>query len=271
MKPPAFESPRDYRDRLARERLARRGVTEAVPTPSGDVSHTAMQSPALTPAEPAPLAAWQKVGKTLSEAAGRVLERTSWARGRVYNPKLLCADLKPSKRSIKAPPGYARDVVEAFARARVVGRDASVPYFMAVVEVIVKIADDGQGYVQRAFKSIGRLARLGRKEDNWGRETVRKCIRWMEDHGWIGTLNALYRDKETRELRRDANVYQLFGKDDAATIGAIEDASARALKRESLTLSRGAVLWGLMVRPWGLNATPSPSNRHHTGTNPAPA
>ena len=142
-----------------------------------------------------------------------------------------------------------------------------------VVNQIEKLALDGHGFFQRALRSLGRLAKLGRRgmEGNWGRETVRKVMDWLREHGWLGPLNALYRDPETRELKRDANVYQLFTKEDAAEISAIEDPSARALKREALTLSRGATLWGLAVRPWGLNATPMASNRHEILSNPAPA
>jgi hypothetical protein len=220
-----------------------------------------------------PAAAWQKVGNALGNVAGRVLEKVQWQRGRIYNPKILTVDIKAPKRKISAPPTWVRDVIDAFERSRIVSQDVSAPYFEKIAREVWKLADDGRGYFQRAYKSIGRRAKLGRKgvEGHWGRETVRKAMDWMRENGWIGPMNGLYRDPETRELRRDSNVYQLFTKEDAAEISAIEDPSARALKRESLTLSRGAILWGLAVRPWGLNATPSPSNRHQIRTNPAPA
>ncbi len=254
------------------ERMRLRGQSR-----SSGVSHAAID--AASHVETAPAApgetvhAWQRVGRALGDVAGHVLGKVQWQRGRVYNPKILAADIKPPKRKVPPPTNWARDVTEAFAGARIINVDVSVPYFSAVVHQIEKIASDGAGCVKRAYKSIGRLAGMGRKgmEGNWGRETVRKVIDWCREHGWLGPLNSLYRDPENRALKRDANVYLLFAKEDAAEISAIEDPSARALKRESLTLSRGAVLWGLAVRPWGLNATPSPSNRHQIRTHPAPA
>lgn len=247
------------------ERMRLRGEARA-----RDASLSAMRAagPPVPPVPDQP-AAWQKVGRALGDVAGRVVEKVLWQRGRVFNPKILQVDVKPPKRLVPPPSNWANDAAENFRRERVVNADVSLPYFRAVVLAIEKIASDGWGFVQRAFKSIGRLAGLGRGEDNWGRETVRKCIRWLEEHGWIGTLNALYRD-EDRALKRDANVYQLFGKHDAAEIAALAP-EARAVKRESLTLSRGAALFGLALRPWGLNATPAPSNRHQVRTLPAPA
>lgn len=243
----------------------------------GDVSMTAMAVAAPAPAvhpdkvlsSDGTVHAWQKVGRAIGDAATRVIEKVRWQRGRVYNPKILQADVKAAKHAIRPPPHWARNAVENFSAARVPDQDVSVPYFKAVVDVIETIASDGHGFVQRAIKSIGRLAGLGRMEGQWGRETVRKCIRWLEDHGWIGTLNALYRNDD-RSLRRDANVYILFGKDDAAEAAGLEP-ETRATWRESRTLSRGAVIFSLAVRPWGLNATPAPSNRHQIRTRPAPA
>jgi hypothetical protein len=276
------ESHKQYMDRLNDERLARLAAERGDPP--------AALPPPLSPPESPPaihyaagdsacdvsgesVHAWQKVGRALGNVAGSVLGKIQWQRGRIYNPKILTVNIKPPKRRISAPANWVRDVIDAFERARIVSHDVSVPYFEKIAREVWKLADDGRGYFQRAYKSIGRLAKLGRRgmEGHWGRETVRKAMDWMRENGWLGPLNSLYRDPETRELRRDSNVYQLFTKEDAAEISAIEDPSARALKRESLTLSRGAILWGLAVRPWGLNATPSPSNRHQTRTNPAPA
>jgi hypothetical protein len=222
-------------------------------------------APAREAEEPIPASpAWHKVGRALGDVAGRIVEKVRWARGHVFNPKILQVDVKTPNRTIKPPANWAQDVINHFRYARVVNEDISTPYFTSFVLGIEKVASDGRGFVQRGFKALGGLG-------DQGKENARKAIRWLEDHGWIGTLNTLYRDEETRELRRGENVYLLFGKEDAAEITAIGDASARALKRESLTLSRGAVLWQLMVRPWGLNATPSPSNRHQTRTRAAPA
>ena len=124
-------------------------------------------------------------------------------------------------------------------------------------------AEKGLGYIHHGMKFLGSLGKQGK-------ENARKIIRWLEDRGWIGTLNTLYRD-EDRTLKRGNNVYLLFGKETAAEISAVADPSDRAAKRESITLSRGALLWNLMVRPWGLNATPAASNRHEIRRNPAPA
>ena len=164
---------------------------------------------------------WQNVGRALGGVAGRLVEKVRWQRGRVFNPKILCVDVKVPKKPVPPPVNWARNIVETFARVRVINEDVSVLYFKAVVEVIEKIASDGAGFVQRAFKSIGRLAGLGRGEGDWGRETVRKCIRWLEANGRIGTFNALYRDDEG-QLKRDANVYLLFSKDDAEEAMALE-------------------------------------------------
>jgi hypothetical protein len=235
---------------------------------------TAAATAAIQATDAAPDATgWQKVGRSLAEVGARVAEKLKWRKGRIYNPKILVQNIKVPERKICPPPNWARDVAEEFDRKRVVGVDVSLPYFMMVINQIEKIALDGHGYVHRALRSLGRLAKLGRRgvEGSWGRETVRKVMDWLREHGRIGPMNALYRDPETRELKRDANVYQLFSNEDAAEISAIEDPSARALKRESLTLSRGAVLWGLEVRPWGLNATPLASNRHEILRTPAPA
>jgi hypothetical protein len=240
-------------ERLNAERLTRlSGVTPAAPEPP--VAASTDEEPAAPVSGHGP--AWHKVGRSLGNVLGGVIEKVRWASGRVFNPKMLVVDLKASGRHIEPPKNWARDVVADFITRRAARIDVSVPYFENFVNMaLVEEARKGLGYVYHSFKF---LADLGKQ----GKENARKIIRWLEDHGWIGTLNTLYRDENDRSLKRGNNVYILFPKETAEEISAVEEPSARALKRESITLSRGAVLWNLMVRPWGLNATPLASNRH---------
>ena len=251
------ESLSDWVDRVqARAREAASGQREEVaPPPAGTDP-----SPPATDDSPS----WQKVGRSLGNVLGGVIEKIRWAAGRVFNPKILAVDLKAPGRHIKPPENWSRDVVADFMTRRVAGLDVSVAYFQNFINMaLLEEAKKGLGYVYHSFKFLGDLGQQGK-------ENARKIIRWLEDRGWIGTLNTLYRD-EDRTLKRGNNVYLLFGKETAEEISAVEDPSKRAEKRESTTLSRGALLWGLMVRPWGLNATPTASNRHDIRRNPAPA
>ena len=233
---------------------------------------------------------WFNAPKNVFGAAlGRVVDKLRWQRGRVWNPKILQADVKTPDRIVRPPKNWERDIVAAF-RATRQTNDVKVSTFRALAAQALKLANDGRGFWQRSFAALGTLA-------DYGKESARKFIRWCEAYGWIGTFNALYRDDDG-SLKRDANIYLLFGKDDGAEIAALENEAvaleheaagleheaaaakreaaatkreAAALKRESLTLSRGAALFGLLARPWGLNATAFPSNRHTIRRHPAPA
>jgi hypothetical protein len=236
------------------------GVSLPVMTAAAAAS-AAVQAP---PPVPDAMPVWQKVGRSLGALAGRITEKLERQRGRVFNPKILVANIKPPKEKVPPPPNWARDAIEQFSRERVVGEDVSLPYFKAVVLEIEKFASDGEGAVHRSHRTIGKHAGLGRMgmEGNWGRETVRKVLDWLRAKCWFGPLNSIYRAPETGEKLRDSNVYILFPKEDASEIMALEP-EARAAKRESLTLSRGAALWGLQVGVGGLNAI--------TRTHPRPA
>jgi hypothetical protein len=261
------ESGQAYFDRLNDERLAR----EAAPGQPGQVTSPTpvdlTPRPAVSTTPATPVAddgpAWHKVGRGFGAVVGRVIEKIRWASGRVFNPKILAMDVKASGRHIKPPPNWQRDVVADFIEQRMPG-DVSVPYFENFINMaLLAEAEKGLGYVYHGMKFLGGLGKQGK-------ENARKIIRWLEDRGWIGTLNTLYRD-EDRTLKRGNNVYLLFGKETATEIHSVADPSERAAKRESLTLALGARLWNLMVRPWGLNATPMASNRHEIRTNPSPA
>jgi hypothetical protein len=271
------ENHRQYLERLNQERLARQAAERGDPPPAAPTLPVAPAAPTLpvapaaagtpvAPATPDDAQPWQKVGRAIGAVASFLADKVGWQRGRVFNPKILSVNVKPAKAKVAPPANWARDAISNFAKLRVINEDISLPYFQSIVQAIETVASDGLGYVQRAYASIGRLARLGRTEGNWGRETVRKAIRWLEAHGWIGTLNTLYRD-EDRTLKRDSNVYLLFGREDAEEAQALDEPAARTLWRESRTLSRGAAVWGLQVRPYGLNATSRVSDR----TNPDPA
>ena len=283
--PRAGESPGDYLARLHRERLA---PESGSPLPSDLPPATAANAPPA-PAEPdlataqaaatasaaaidaadaanygSAGAAWHKVGRALGDITGRIIEKVRWASGRVFNPKMLAVNVKAPRKYHKPPDNWAKKVAADFLACRVKG-DVSVPFFENFInKALLEEARKGFGYVQHGLKF---LADLGHQ----GRETARKIIRWLEDRGWIGTLNTLYRDEKDRSLRRGNNVYLLFDKETADEIAAVEEPEERAKKRESITLARGALLWNLVVRPWGLNATPVASNRHEILSNPAPA
>jgi hypothetical protein len=205
---------------------------------------------------------WFKAPKaSFGATVGHVVEKLRYAAGRVWNPKIHCADVKIPGRFVRPPKNWDRDVLKDFRAKRVKG-DVRVNTFKGVVATMHDMARHGRGFVQSAYAGIAQLS-------DCCSESFRKVLRWVEDNGWVGTFNALYRD-EDGALKRDANVYLLFGKQEAVEISETPPED-RGLKREARTLSRGASLFGLVVRAWGLNATPPPSNRHNLRTAPAPA
>lgn len=246
------------------EPSAERAASQTV-TPDPLVEPVSVAAAAVPPHAAATEAGqWSEAPKgMLGNVLGRVIEKLQWVRGKVFNPKVFLADVKTPDRLVR-PPRHWDHRIKKWYRAHRSDGDPFFATFESWVNFIYQVAGDGRGYVQRSWEAMA--AAMG-----MCRETARKCVRIAEDGGWLGTFNTLYRDPETNDLKRDSNVYILFTEQDAAAIRAVEDQSARAVKRECLTLSRGAMLWGLLVRPWGLNATPSPSNRHRTRSRPSPA
>src|SRR5579863_516887 len=99
------ESHRQYMDRLNDERLTRLAQPgKPLAPPISDAELAARQAEATAranameaPPEPAfqkSAHAWQNVGRSIGGVAGRVVDKVSWQRGRVYNPKVWSADLK---------------------------------------------------------------------------------------------------------------------------------------------------------------------------------
>lgn len=274
------ESFYDWTDRVraaARDVALERGEEVTLPPPVAP-THTPSAAPAPPQPSPQPRAevsppplspsALGNIGRGIGDIAGRVVEVVNRRIGRRFTPKMRDADVEtPPGRVIRPPQNLVEDMVADFKRKRVPGVDISVIYFRAIVEkAIHKLAKDGRGFFQRSFKAMATLAEMGR-------ETVRKGVAWMRDNGWLGVLNALYRDDpdndpdidptEARRDKHEANVYIPFGKAIADEIAATSP-DLRAKKWEAMTLARGAVIFGLFVRDGGLNK--SPARRH-----PAPA
>ena len=287
---PRRETPKESRERLQQEANARaraelmaRNPAGRFPQPVGGFAPSfrgpppAPVAPARDPIAPVPSpaeapapveATWQRVGRPVAALVEPAAAKAEKFLGRVNHKKILKADIKPPNRVIKPALGWARAMKAAFARQRRPG-DASVPYFSAVASAMETFFSDGRGFVMRSFVAIGRMAGLGRVPESSGRSTVLKCIRWMEDNGWIGTKNVLYRD-EDRTLKRDSNLYVQFEKETAEKIAALPF-PARIDDRQNRTSNFLADLFRLVITPYGLNAVRPPPRRDRRRINPAPA
>lgn len=198
----------------------------------------------------------------IGAVAGFIAGKAKAALGRVYQPKIWKADIKVPLKKRVPPRNWLRDVVADYAAKREKGDPLAVS-FQSCMGVMLFYANDARGFFQRAIRSLAKQAWLSH-------ETFRKCLRWSERNGWVGTLGANYREKGedgVTRVRRDANVYQLFGSEDAAQFEGLDE-SARVEKRVSLTLSRGLTLWGHHLWPWGLSSRSPSAPRDRR--NPAP-
>ena len=193
---------------------------------------------------------WQKVGRSLGALTERITEKVQRQRGRIFNPKILVANIKPPKDKVPPPPNWARDVVEQFSRERVVGKDVSLPYFTMVILPGRKVRADGLGRDPPRLQVDRKTRRIGQKGSGGqlSRETVRKVMDWLRENNRLGPLNSLYRDPETREKKRDSNVYILFTKEETAEIGGWNPRPARLNARLSLSWAApryGTSWWAL--------------------------
>jgi hypothetical protein len=119
-------------------------------------------------------------------------------------------------------------------------------------------------------------------------DTARRCVRWLEARGLVDTFNVLVRVKNPDHpslngVFRTANMYMLRmpeappeapGTAHTAVAAPAEEAppAVQAVLAATARLARWAAAFGLVARPWGLNATPLPAVDHRrTERRTAPA
>lgn len=296
-KPLAREPGESFAAFLDRVQAATRQAPSAVAPPlphAGDVSAAAMAA-AVPPPRPALIAESVKAEPPeppepvedepsgWSRTMDRTVEKIRRGVGKVKHPKILQADVKtPEDRPlpIKPPANFERDVLEDFRQNRVKDEDISCPYFEVFIRrAIIPLATDGRGFFIRSYRALGKMA--GQCKDNAG-----KAVKFMFRRGWLAILTQTYRVEDADGAEADdaddisgaeadgeglrkgwayaPNVYQLFGKADAAVTAALPR-EQRLARMWDLTIARGAALWShLVATPLGLNARTRDNRRRRS-------
>lgn len=171
----------------------------------------------------------------------------------VCNPKLWEADVRPLRGRKVDDDGWLTRV-RAAARARETG-DVLAPTIVRTAELIVwDVRTAGTGFARLSFQSLANLVQCSK-------ETARKAIRFLEEHGLLDTFNVLRRGHGL--VRRVVNLYLI---PDAAPEPDRPAASSLAER-----LSRYAQAFGLRARAWGLNATPARVGYRPARGHPSPS
>jgi hypothetical protein len=244
-----FFSRMRFRAAARREADARRGVLRdnLAELQSESTARARAMEKTLSPHEYGymqPRDAERQVGDALSPA-------TRAAAGlRVNHHKIHKADVKPIERETDASAWYA--LIRARHRdAR--GERPGLAFVLRVCGAIVAAeVADGMGFARRTYQELARWAGCCSR-------TVERCVRFLETHNLLDTLNVLYRTTDGA-LWRDANIYVPTIDRPLAPLPAdvkgADPVRSMAMSRVFGGLSRLAALFGLRQRPWGLNATP---------------
>lgn len=174
--------------------------------------------------------------------------------GRVLNPKIHEADLR---RAPDAPQPIVDDWLRAVRRLAE-GRGKGDPLGGIIINVASCIAGSKRGRV--SFASIAELGCVCM-------ESVRRAVRWLEDVDLLDTFNVL--ERAGKLLLRGVNFYLRRVPDAPAAASeapaaagppdaepAVRSRDQRRATRFEDRLRRWAPHLGLVMRPWGLNATP---------------
>jgi hypothetical protein len=166
--------------------------------------------------------------------------------GGVRHRKIWERDVKPLPGRKVDGGAFITRVYQAV-RTRKKG-DPSELTLVTVAKIVLRDHHASVGFARLTFEQISFRARRCK-------ETARQAIRWLERHNLIDTLNVLTRVQGF--VGRVANLY-LIPTDVAKSKGPAEPARQAA---DSIIgrLGRYAALFGLKVRRWGFNATPSPA------------
>lgn len=179
-------------------------------------------------------------------AAAAVPPRAAAAAGlRVNHPKIQAGDLKPIKRRTDVRALYR------MARTACANRRKGDPLRSSVMSYLEAIVwferADRVGYVSRTAVAYAKFTGMCER-------TIKRCQRFCEAHGLIDVLNSLrWADGD---LRRGPNVC-VPTVDEAVPVpdDIVATMPEGLVKRALSGLQRLGALFGLAVRPWGLNAT----------------
>lgn len=192
--------------------------------------------------------------------------RAALGKDGAFNPKIHESNVKQFRRGEPFDLSGWQSAVRAAAKKRGLGDvlestiNQAAGYLAWLCRAGTDRARGAQGSVQVSFaqwsNGVGRGCSVA---------TACKIARWLEDAGLINTFNTLQRIG--RRLLRGANNYVLVMGADARVPDAAPESTAdappalRRLRRFNAWLSRWEKAFGLVVRPWGLNATPVATHR----------
>lgn len=268
-----------YRERLYREVRARleQGESPPPPTPAPPAAdpdlvalHAAAtaRAPAIDAREARNSGAAyfrQDVGRSAASALPPIARAASGQR--IEHLRIHEADLRPVARA--TPAARWRALVRKSYEDRPIERGLhfgtrAVAHFVHAILYVESVMEKGLGYVRRTFDELGKIG-----ETKYSGRHMKRVQRDLESRGLIDVLNTLKRDGDM--WVRGANLYVPNVDEDAPPLPADVDApDAPVLATASAGISAGArlsALFGLALRPWGLNTTPLRSPQD----NPAPA
>lgn len=249
--------------------------TVVAPAPADDVSVAALTAAATArvPAVDAHEARTsgaayfrQDVGRSVGSALPVAARAASGQR--LEHLRIHEADLHPIGRT--TPAALWRSIIRKSYEARPPKGFAmrAVAHYVNAVLYVEKVLDKGLGYARRAFEELGALSGFGSLTRYSGRH-MKRVARDLEARGLIDVLNTLKRDGDM--WVRGANVYVPVVDEEMPPLPADVDApDPPELARASSGVAGAArlsALFGLALRPWGLNTSPLRSPRN----NPAPA
>jgi hypothetical protein len=185
--------------------------------------------------------------------------------------------MAPIAKCLPPPPGAGPRVQHPKILARDLRRTDVADHtgFMARVRAATKSRQDGDPLAGHIRAVAGSLVYFWTRRDRPTyealataaivcRETVRRCIRWLERRELIDTVNVLARTLAggIRTLLRVANLYLPVPPPAEAKSGPQEPQQERTpQERARVTISRWAAKFGLEMRPQGWNATRLRSGR----------
>src|SRR6266481_3276664 len=196
------ESPKEYLDRLNRERLVRQGVTEPAPDPpppvvAGDVSHAAMTASALATRPPvsetaeqarearrrgvtAAIARGEEPGGRFQSLAAALPSSTRAAAGmRVQRLRILKSDV-PDSLARETPMAAFMARVRAAAK-RLEGQGVSPRCVEATAEACVVLERKRGGFAWAGLNSFATLAGYCTRQ-------IQRAMRWLEGQGLIDVM-----------------------------------------------------------------------------------